>query len=353
MKVLKRLFCLSVLCSVLTATAAAAASDSAGNRFDIAGNVIADQTVNGDYVAFGQSVKLESGVAGDIIAGGRTVVITDEGEVQNIFAAGQNITVHARSVRNLYAAGADISVTAGSRLGGGYLVGGTVSFGGTADEAYLAGVSVTADGTVSGNMTIRSDHITFGRNAAVGGRLTIISTVKPQLPPNIDPAKVTYKRVMNSAGQKPPSERGISRFKVIMAASAVVTAALIAVLMTLLCSSYFAARAGEFRKRAWKDVLVGTVGIYRGSNRRLGVYGDSLCHPGEYPHTGSLRGCALPVALRRRHHSGTAASAEAEQVFCICSRRRNRPPITARPGPENRALSALRFLHTRHHRRKT
>ena len=79
MKVLKRLFCLSVLCSVLTATAAAAASDSAGNRFDIAGNVIADQTVNGDYVAFGQSVKLESGVAGDIIAGGRTVVITDEG----------------------------------------------------------------------------------------------------------------------------------------------------------------------------------------------------------------------------------------------------------------------------------
>ena len=65
-------------------------------------------------------------------------------------------------------------MTAGSRLGGGYLVGGTVSFGGTADEAYLAGVSVTADGTVSGNMTIRSDHITFGRNAAVGGRLTII-----------------------------------------------------------------------------------------------------------------------------------------------------------------------------------
>jgi hypothetical protein len=108
-------------------------------------------------------------------------------------------------------------------------------------------------------MVIRSDHITFGRNAAVGGHLTVVGTVKPQLPPNIDPAKMTFKRILKSSNDKPVGAPGISRFKVIAAAAGVVTAVLIAVLLTLFRSGFFAARAGEFRKRAWKDLLLGLV----------------------------------------------------------------------------------------------
>ena len=258
-KKLKTALCLIALAVLMTETAAAVTTDSAGNRFDIAGSVIADKSVEGDYVAIGQSVKLESGVSGDIIAAGRTVIITDEGSVQNIFAAGQTVTVHARAVRNIYAAGGDLTVAAGTTAKGAYLVGGAISFGGTAEDAYLAGTSVTADGSVTGNMVIRCDHITFGRNAAVGGHLTVIGTVKPQLPPNIDPAKMTFKRILRSSAEKPMNETGISRFKVIAAAVGVVTSVLIAVLLTLLRGGFFAARAGEFRKRAWKDLLYGLV----------------------------------------------------------------------------------------------
>jgi hypothetical protein len=252
------LFLLTVL--LLTGTASAMYFDSANNRFDFAGNVIADKNVEGDYIAFGATVKLESGVTGDIIAGGRNIIITDDNAVQNIYAAGQYINVRAKSARNIYAAGVDITVNAGTDVKGAYLVGGTISFGGTAVDAYMTGASITVDGTIYENLVIRSDHITFGKNVTVNGHVTIYATVKPELPPTIDEAKVTYKRVMHMGkGNIDLSERGISRIKVIMAAVGVVTAVFIALLLTLFRGGYFKAKALEFRKTWGKMLLFGLI----------------------------------------------------------------------------------------------
>ncbi len=51
--------------------------------------------------------------------------------MQNIYAAGQYITVRAKSARNIYAVGGDVTINAGTEVKGAYLVGGTISFGGT------------------------------------------------------------------------------------------------------------------------------------------------------------------------------------------------------------------------------
>jgi hypothetical protein len=257
MKKLRILLMLLFVTQLPIGTAAAKVIDSADNRFDFAGNVIADRSIGGDYIAFGQNVKLESGVSGDIIALGRNIIITDDGAVQNIFAAGQHIDVRTRSARNMYAAGGDITVNAGTELKGAYLVGANITFGGTARDVYMAGASVTADGIVNGNMIIRSDNITFGRNVSVGGHLTVIGTVKPQLPPNIDPAKMTFRRLMHVKGEDRTGPPGVSRFQVIMAAAGVVTSVLLALLLTLFRGAYFRARAAGFKKRAWKDLLIG------------------------------------------------------------------------------------------------
>ncbi|SHI21053.1 hypothetical protein SAMN02745823_03442 [Sporobacter termitidis DSM 10068] len=260
MNKLKTVLCFALVCILLAGTASAAVTDSADNRFDFAGNVIADRNVTGDYVAIGQNIKLEAGVKGDIIAIGRAITITDQDAVQNIFALGQYVTVRAKSARNIYATGADVTVSDGTDVKGAYLCGVNISFGGTAQDAYMAGASVTEDGTIYGDLTIRSDHITFGRNATVGGHLTVIGTVKPQLPPNIDPAKMTFKRVMHPRNDnKPAGQQGVNRFKVIMAAVGVVTAVILALLMTLFRGGYFKARALEFRKRWWKDLLFGII----------------------------------------------------------------------------------------------
>lgn len=262
MKKISILIIAAVMGVLLISPAGAANFDSAKNKFDFAGNVVADKNVEGDYIAFGQSVKLESGVTGDIIAGGRTITITDENAVQNIFAAGQYITVRAKSVRNIYAAGGDIVINDGTDLKGAYLVGGTISLSGTSTDAYLAGTSVTVDGTVFENLVVRSDHITFGKNATVNGHVTVYGTVKPQLPPNIPESKVTFKKIMNTGRENTvQSEQGVSRVKVIMAIVCIVTAVFIALLMTLFRGGYFKARAAEFRERAFKSVLYGLIAM--------------------------------------------------------------------------------------------
>lgn len=246
---------------MLTGSVSAKYHDSATNRFDFAGNVVSDKNVEGDYVAFGATVKLETGVAGDIITGGRNIIITDEGSVQNIYAAGQYITVRAKSVRNIYAAGGDITINAGTAVkSGAYLMGGTISFGGTAVDAYMAGASVTVDGTIYGNLVIRSDNITFGKNVTVNGRVTIYATVKPQLPPSIDESKVTFKRIMHTEKSNITlSERGISRLKVVSAIIGVVTSVFIALLMTLFRGRYFKEKALEFRHRWGWMLLYGLI----------------------------------------------------------------------------------------------
>ncbi len=251
-------FLLTVI--LLTGTASAVYFDSANNRFDFAGNVIADKSVEGDYIAFGGTVKLESGVAGDIIAGGRNIIINDDSAVQNIYAAGSYVTVRAKSARNIYAVGGDVTINAGTDAKGVYLVGGMISFGGTAVDAYMTGASVTVDGTIYENLVIRSDSITFGKNVTVNGHITIYASVKPQLPSGIDEAKVTYKRVMHiGKGNIDLSARGISRIKVIMAAVSVVTAVFIALLLTLFRGGYFKAKALEFPKTWGKMLLFGLI----------------------------------------------------------------------------------------------
>jgi hypothetical protein len=252
------LFVLAVI--LLTGTASAFYFDSANNRFDFAGNVIADKNVEGDFIAFGANVKLESGVTGDIISGGRNIFITDDNAVQNIYAVGQYITVRAKSVRNIYAAGGDVIINAGTDVKGAYLLGGTISFGGTAVDAYMTGASVTVDGTIYENLIIRSEHITFGKNVTVNGHVTIYATVKPQLPPNIEEAKVTFKRVMHiEKGNFDLSQRGISRIKVVMAIVSVVIAVFIALLMTLFRGGYFKAKALEFPKTWGRMILYGLI----------------------------------------------------------------------------------------------
>lgn len=253
-----RIFLL-VLCLALLVTvpAAAGAVESAGNKFDLAQDVIADKPVEGDYLALGLNVTLESGVTGDIMALGRNITVTDPGTVQNIMALGQVVNIRAAKVRNIYACGGDVTVAAGTEAGGVYAAGGNITFSGTAQDVHLAGTSVTVDGTVYGNLSIRSDDITFGSDVTVGGNITIVGTVEPQLPPTIDQSQVTFRRVMSRPKPQEPPKLGISRFQVIMACVSLVTAVLFALILTLLRGDFFRDRAQEFRRTVGRYLLMG------------------------------------------------------------------------------------------------
>ena len=232
--------------------------DSADNKFDLAQDVLATNPVEGDYVAIRLNVTLEAGVSGDIAAFGRNVAITDDGSVQNIITAGQVVNIRAAKARNIYAAGGDITVASGTEAGGVYIAGANVTFSGTAQDVVLAGTSVTVDGTVYGNLTIRSDDITLAGDVTVGGKITVVGTVKPELRPTIDESQVTFRRVMARQPKKDePPKLGVSRFSVIMSLVSLVTAVLFALILTLLRGDFFRDRAQEFKRTFGRYLLYG------------------------------------------------------------------------------------------------
>jgi|GEM_PF-967430 len=257
MKKLGIFLAVACLLTLLAGTASAKVIDSAGNKFDLAQDVLATSPVEGDYVAVGLNVTLESGVTGDIFAFGRNVTITDEGSVQNIIAAGQVVNIRAAQVRNIYAGGGDITVAAGTEAGGVYIAGANVTFSGTAQDVVLAGTSVTVDGTVYGNLTIRSDNITLSGDVTVGGKITVVGTVKPELPTTIDESQLTFRRVMARPKKDEPPKLGVSRFSVIMACVSLVTAVLFALIFTLLRGDFFRDRAQEFKRTVGRYLLYG------------------------------------------------------------------------------------------------
>jgi len=253
MKKLRVFLLIIVILSTVAPVASAMDFTSASNKFSLSSNVIASEQATGDYIAFGETVKLEAGVAGDIITGGWNVIITDDNELQNVFAAGQNVTVRVKKARNIYAAGADIiSVNTTNEIKGAYLAGRNVSFDGTATDLMAVGASVTVSGTIYENLQIRSDDIT------VGGHVTIYATVKPELPNTISESQVTFKRIIqrNKDNEQAPAG-GVSRTAVILAILSIITAIIIAILLTLFRGGFYRTHADVFKKKAWLSLLIG------------------------------------------------------------------------------------------------
>jgi hypothetical protein len=260
MKKLRVFLLIIVIFSVAATTASAMDFTSASNRFSLNDDVIASEQSEGDYVAFGETVKLEAGVTGDIIAGGRNIIITDENELQNIFTAGQYVTIRLKKARNIYAAGADISVNTASEIKGAYLAGGNVSFDGTATDLMAAGASVSVSGTIYENLQIRSDDITFGDNITVGGQVTIYASVKPELPNTIDESQVTFKKIIQRDKDNEAAPTGaVSRTAVVLTILGIVTAILIAVLLTAFRGGFYRTHAAVFKQKAWKSLLIGLI----------------------------------------------------------------------------------------------
>ena len=201
--------------------ASAKVIDSAGNKFDMAQDVLAT-SCGRDYVAFGLNVTLDR-VSGDISPSAATSPSRTRAAFR-IITAGQVVNIRAAKVRNIYAAGGDVTVGSGTEVGGVYIVGANVTFSGTAQDVVLGGTSVTVDGTVYGNLTIRSDDITFGGDVTVGGKITVVGTVKPEMPPTIDESQVTFRRILARQKKDEPPKLGISRMAVIMSCVSLVTA---------------------------------------------------------------------------------------------------------------------------------
>lgn len=250
-----RVFMMFLFLSALLIPAACAVEyESASNRYAFSDVITAAAPVEGDYIAFGQTVRLDAGVGGDIVAAGRTIQIADSGNVQNLYTAGQIVSVQVNAARNVYAAGYEVNVNAANLAGGAYLAGSNVSFTGAARSVRATGGTVLIDGNISDNLTVYSDNITFSDRTVVGGTIDLYGSQRPALPASIDQSKVTFHLVKTDQTQ-----RTEAKVQVVPKLIFLVAAIVLALFAALLAGRFLGDRASEFKKQVGWMILWGLV----------------------------------------------------------------------------------------------
>lgn len=148
--------------------------------------VTVDGTVNGDLFAAGRTVIINGKVAGNVLAAGSIVAIN--GEVgYDVFAAGAAVTLgsDARVGHNAYTAGAGVESQAGSQIGGSLFIGagqGLVS--GQVARDLLAGVGrLRLEGAVGRDAKIAVDasDSSFSPGYMYGPNMPSLPVVPPGL----------------------------------------------------------------------------------------------------------------------------------------------------------------------------
>lgn len=137
---------------------------AAGQNIDIAGEV------HGDIYCAGRNVTISAKVDGDIICAGDQVRVS--GPVSgSIRLAGRVVDVNGKVGGSASLAGSELSTGDGSSIGRDFSAAGeNLNINGSIRrDANLAGASMRVGGSVGRSLDVRTENITLGRDAVVGG----------------------------------------------------------------------------------------------------------------------------------------------------------------------------------------
>ncbi len=144
--------------------------------------------VNDDLFTAGQSVSVAAPIKGELFAAGQTVTVTNRpdrsvfvagqtvslpsGAGYNAFVGGQTVTLAGEYGHDVYALGETIVLDPGAHIRGSlYALGSTISIHGTVDGTVsVSGESVTSDAAIGHGATIESSSISFS-GGSIGGDL--------------------------------------------------------------------------------------------------------------------------------------------------------------------------------------
>jgi cytoskeletal protein CcmA (bactofilin family) len=152
----------------------------------------ADQTINGIYIRAADKILIKGTVQGDVIVAGGDVEI--DGSVKgSVYAVAEKVVVKGRVAGNIHVAGADVEVSsqdsasvflAGSTVQLGeqasiqnlFAAGGELSIRGDVDQSiYVAGTEVVIAGKTGGDVAVAGEKITVQGSSEIGGNLNYSS----------------------------------------------------------------------------------------------------------------------------------------------------------------------------------
>jgi cytoskeletal protein CcmA (bactofilin family) len=148
-----------------------------GNDLFAAGNSVSiNQRVVGDLIAAGGDLDINTDVAGDAVVAGGTVHTRGNVE-QSLYAAGGRLFVHGTVARNARIAGGQVEIDPRSEIQGNVSVAGRdIRMNGKVD-GYLqsAGRHVYINGPVGGDVDATSNFVELGPDARIAGKLRYTS----------------------------------------------------------------------------------------------------------------------------------------------------------------------------------
>lgn len=172
------------------------------NYFAAGNSVTIDGTVNGDVYAFGTVITINGTIGGDLISGGTRIEIN--GEVKgNLRAGATTIQINAPIGKNVTVAGATIALNSDSSVGWSFIgAGQTIKFDGPiGGNVNVAGDSITVNAPIGGNTDVtigEQGHVALGEKARLDGDLTYRGTKAAQISADAVIRGATVHRELNA-----------------------------------------------------------------------------------------------------------------------------------------------------------
>lgn len=151
-------------------------------------NASIGSAVNDDLFAAGQSVSVTAPVHGELFAAGETVAVSNRpdrsvfaggqtislsnGSGYDAFLGGQTVTVSGDVGHDVYAAGSSVVVEPGSHIHGSlFLAGSTLTIHGTVDgQVHASGQTVSSDAVIGQDVAVQASSLSFS-GGSIGGSL--------------------------------------------------------------------------------------------------------------------------------------------------------------------------------------
>jgi cytoskeletal protein CcmA (bactofilin family)/uncharacterized Tic20 family protein len=211
-----------VLGSVLLVLALPSAAMAAEVRNDTTAVVAPSETINDDLFAAGQTVTVAGRVIGDVYATGQTVVVTGtvdgdliaaaqqvvvDGAVNgNVRAAGAVITVNGRVGHSVTGLAQQVNISSTGRVDGSLVAAGeTISAFGPVGRGITAGVgTLQLGGPVGGDVLAwASSALSIGPNTRIAGNLEYHADRQADIPSGTVAGRVQYDPIQREQQQAP------------------------------------------------------------------------------------------------------------------------------------------------------
>lgn len=227
--------------------------ESAKNLFYADDNI--NETVDGksDVYVFGNSISLNGSVESDIIVAGNTINISVESVGGSVRAAGYSINIDSSINRNITACASDINIESNTKAKGVYILGESISFLGKAEDLYISADKVELNGVVTGNVSINCSELVIGENTRVYGKFELKSENEPTVLGEFDTSKIDFEKI----DVKDDVNSNFNGVSLIGKAMSLITAIILAVLITLLCKRYLSNSYNRLVSKPWLPFVVG------------------------------------------------------------------------------------------------